>query len=204
MFNDLDVNELKDLEVGELSPSGRAEVEGAPKDWFSKSNTIAERHQVRGLQFGIGDWINTGLALAEKHKTATLQWEIGDWFNDCPLPEDMPISFGVPKAYDIAEEVFGISRATLYDWASTAKRIQISVRTEQLPFTHHRAIANGLPDADDETKKRWVAIAVQEKLSVNGLKERLRASRNPSCHKAAPMKAFVVKLPESLYATLTK
>ncbi|MGH9737337.1 MAG: hypothetical protein ACRD4X_01965 [Candidatus Acidiferrales bacterium] len=196
------------LELGFEDPSAlelptAVREETVSPDWFEDCETIAQKHQTKTLQFGVGDWINQGLALAEKHQTATLQWDIGDWFNQCPLPEEMPSTAGVPKPYDIAETVFGIPRATLYDWASTAKRIPSSVRTEKLPFTHHRAIANGLPDADDDSKKRWVDVAILEKLSVSELKERLRASKNPGT-KPIPTKSFIVKLHDNLYTTLEK
>jgi hypothetical protein len=194
-YDDMDPFEVD----GGISPvtSGGTE-EGSP-DWFVEGEQLIEKHQTQSLQFGIGDWINEGMALAEKHQTGTLQWNLGDWFNRCPLPDDID---GVPKPYDLAESVLGIPRSTLYDWASTAKRIPVSVRTEKLHYTHHRVIANGLPDADDDTKKRWVEIAVAEKLSVGDLKERLRASRDPDRPKPNPTKSLVVKLPDILYIKL--
>jgi hypothetical protein len=184
------------FEVAETPVSARAE-EPAP-DWFSEAETLIEKHQTRTLQLEIGDWINAGRALAEKHQTATLQWDIGDWFNRCPLPDDID---GVPKPYDVAESVLGVQRSTLYDWASTAKRIPVSVRTENLPYTHHRIVANELPEADDATKKRWLDLAADEKLSVRELQDRLRKSRTPDDPRP-PTKSIVVKLPELLYITL--
>ncbi len=196
MIDDMDVFELGD-DMSTTPASDR--IEEASPDWFSEGEALTEKHQTHSLQFNIGDWINEGMALAEKHQTGTLQWDVGDWFNRCPLPDDID---GVPKPYDLAESVLGIQRSTLYDWASTAKRIPVSVRTEKLPFTHHRVIANGLPDADDATKKLWVDIAVAEKLSVNELKDRLRASCDPDRPKPNPTKSFVVKLPDLLYIKL--
>lgn len=189
-------DELDLFDVAETPVSAHTE-EPAP-DWFVEAETLTEKHQTRTLQFGIGDWINECRALAEKHQTATLQWDIGDWFNRCPLPDDIA---GVPKPYDIAESLLGIQRSTLYDWASTAKRIPVSVRTENLPFTHHRIVANELPEADDATKKRWLDLAAYEKLSVRELQDRLRDSRNPDNPKPRT-KSFIVKLPECLYMTL--
>lgn len=192
-----DIDDLDPFELAEAPVSARTE-EPAP-DWFSEGEKLIEKHQTQSLQFNIGDWINEGRALAEKHQTGTLQWDFGDWFNRCPLPDDID---GVPKPYDLAESVLGIQRSTLYDWASTAKRIPVSVRTEKLAFTHHRVIANGLPNSDDVTKQRWIDIAVDEKLSANELKDRLRASRDPDRPKPNPTKSFVVKLPDVLYLKL--
>jgi hypothetical protein len=186
---DFDPDPLDETSVrtGEASPN-----------WFSEAEALTEKHQTESLQFEVGDWINEGMALAEKHQTATLQWDMGDWFNRCPLPDDID---GVPKPYDIAESILGIQRSTLYDWASTANRIPVSVRTEKLPYTHHRIVANELPEADDATKKRWLELAAEEKLSVRQLQDRLRGSRNPGDPKP-PMKSFIVKLPDRLYLTL--
>lgn len=200
MTDAIRVPEIEDLDAfGLADPFISARTEEPEPDWFSEAETLIEKHQTRSLQFNIGDWINEGMALAEKHQTGTLQWNLGDWFNRCPLPDDIA---GVPKPYDLAESVLGIPRSTLYDWASTAKRIPVSVRTEKLPFTHHRVIANGLPDADDATKKDWVDIALAEKLSVSELKDRLRASRDPDRPKPNPTKSFLVKLPDILYIKL--
>ncbi len=196
MFDPTDVFELN--EDTALAPTSGATEE---PDWFVEGEQLIEKHQTQSLQFGIGDWINEGMALAEKHQTGTLQWDFGDWFNRCPVPDDLDME-GVPKPYDLAESMLGILRSTLYDWASTAKRIPVSVRTEKLRWSHHRAIANGLPDADDATKKRWVDIAVAEKLSTNELKDRLRASRDPDRPKPNPTKSLVVKLPDILYIKL--
>jgi hypothetical protein len=199
MSDAIRVPEIEDLDAfGLADPFISARTEEPAPDWFGEAETLTEKHQTQSLQFNIGDWINEGMALAEKHQTATLQWDMGDWCNRCPLPDDTD---GVPKAYDLAESLLGIPRSTLYDWASTAKRIPVSVRTEKLHFTHHRAIANGLPDADDATKKHWVDIAVDEKLSINELKDRLRESRNPDGPKP-PTKSIIVKLPRSLYLML--
>jgi hypothetical protein len=196
-YDDMDVFEV----VDGTPPVTSGGTEEASPDWFTEGEKLIEKHHTQSLQFNIGDWINEGMALAEKHQTGTLQWDFGDWFNRCPLPDDIDID-GVPKPYDLAESMLGILRSTLYDWASTAKRIPVSVRTEKLHWSHHRVIANGLPDADDATKKRWIGIAVDEKLSVSELKDRLRASRDPDRPKPNPTKSFVVKLPDILYLKL--
>lgn len=188
------IDEFDPFEIDESSV--RTEV--AEPNWFEEATTLTEKHQVQSLQFDIGDWINEGRVLAERHQTATLQWDMGDWFNRCPLPGDID---GVPKPYEIAESILGIQRSTLYDWASTAKRIPVSVRTEKLPYTHHRIVANELPDADDATKKRWLDIAAEEDLSVRQLQNRLVESRGSGDPKPLT-KSFLVKLPERLYLML--
>ncbi len=194
------LDEILDFDQSEtIDSTHTTETEEISVDWFTEGEMLIEKHQTQNLQFNIGDWINEGIALAEKHQTGTLQWDFGDWFNRCPVPDDID---GVPKPYDLAESMLGILRSTLYDWASTAKRIPVSVRTEKLHWSHHRAIANGLPDADDATKRRWVDIAVAEKLSTNELKDRLRASRDPDRPKPNPTKSLVVKLPDILYIKL--
>jgi hypothetical protein len=200
MTDTIGVPEIGDLDAFEL-PEGPVSVrtEEESPDWFAEAETLTQKHQTQSLQFGIGDWINEGMALAEKHQTATLQWDLGDWFNRCPLPDDID---GVPRPYDVAESMLGIPRSTLYDWASTAKRIPVSVRTENVPYTHHRIVANELPEADDATKKRWLDLAADEKLSVRQLQDRLRESRNPEGPKPIPTKSFVVKLPDLLYIKL--
>jgi hypothetical protein len=174
-------------------------TEGADPNWFDEAGTLAEKHQTENIQFEIGDWINEGKALAEKHQTTSLQWDVGDWFNRCPLPDDVD---GSPKPYDLAESMLGIQRSTLYDWASTAKRIPASVRTENVPFTHHRIVANELPNADDATKKRWLELAAAENLSVREFQDRLRESRGAANPDLNPTKSFIVKVPERVYLTL--
>lgn len=172
-------------------------TEGCP-DWFDESKSLLQKHKVGSLPFEVGDWFNQwieqGRVLAEKHEAKTLQWDVGDWFARSPLPTDFPEA---PKAYEIAEELLGIPRATLYDWASTALRIPVSVRSENLTWTHHRVVANGLPKADEATKKQWIDTAVAEKLSVKELRERLKSIQRP---KVDSTRSFLVDLPQPLYS----
>ncbi len=191
------------IRLDELDPCALDEssvrTEPEQPDWFDEGETLAEKHQTENIQFEIGDWINEGKALAEKHQTATIQWDVGDWFNRCPLPDD---ATGLGTPYEIAESMLNLQRSTLYDWASTAKRIPISVRTENVPYTHHRIVANALPEADDATKKQWLELAAAEKLGVRAFQDRLRKSRTPGQPNLNPMKSFIVKLPEDIFTIL--
>jgi hypothetical protein len=156
---------------------------------------IIEQEQ-SGQEITIEDWVEAGKSLANTYRVKGLQWTIGDWLNQYPPPPEPSMG----NAYEHGERILDIAKTTLYDWASTAKRMPSSVRAEnRLSFTHHRAIANALADADEATKKRWVEDAISEEWSVADLNKRMRSVTEPTFNLP---KSFNVKIPMYAFETL--
>jgi hypothetical protein len=134
------------------------------------------------------------------------KWEIGDqillaesYFPD--FPSERVAGYTIPgsNVYVEAERETGLSRALLYDLASTARRCPTSVRTERLSWSHHRIIVNNVrEDAGEEEMMEWVRRAQEEGLTTRKLKEALAGGYHP----AKLEKRFQVKVPLSTWETL--
>lgn len=170
----------------ELDPYSGLEVD---------SVDVIEQEQ-SGQEITLDEWVESGKSLASMYIVRGLQWIIGDWLNLYPPPAEPEMG----NAYEHGERILDIPKSTLYDWASTAKRMPLSVRAEKLPFTHHRAIANAQPNADEATKKRWVNDAIDKGWSVTEL---IKAMRTPVTGPTFNLpKSFVVKIPMHAFETL--
>jgi hypothetical protein len=134
------------------------------------------------------------------------KWEIGDqillaekYFPD--IPAERVAGFVIPgsSVYLEAELETGLSRALLYDLASTARRCPPSVRTERLSWSHHRILVNNIrEDAGAEEMTEWIKRAEDEGLTTRKLKEALAGGY----HAATLEKTFQVKVPISVWETL--
>jgi hypothetical protein len=115
-------------------------------------------------------WIATGRRLARIVRCS--QWWLGDW-----------IRFGTAKygeKYTAAAKLTGYDVHSLRNMAYVASRFSdVSRRRDALSWSHHAELAALSPSEQD----RWLARAVQERLSVADLRVELRAARR-SCDRS--------------------
>ncbi len=107
------------------------------------------------------EWHNLGLQLVPIAKS--IGFIVGDWIN-----------YGESRygeKYDEALKRTGLSYKTLQEYSYVARRVEMSVRTDNLDFHHHKLVAKC---KDPEAQRKWLDTAVKENLSV----ARLRKSMN--------------------------
>ena len=89
---------------------------------------------------------------------ASIQWIIGDW-----------MAFGQRTwgvTYEQVAETTGYDVDTLYNYASVARKVEISLRNEKLSYTHHTIVASLSP----EDQQYWLWYAVENDLSAAALR----------------------------------
>ena len=101
-------------------------------------------------------WVEKGKSLVTA-KSGN-QWKIGDWI----LAGEE--TFGKKRAYDIAQEVTGMKRATLYLFKDTAECFPISTRVKNLFFGHHRLVAD--KEYTHARRMQLLRTALKRKMSV--------------------------------------
>ncbi len=133
----------------------------------------AERRPVSGISkvawvpaadLGQAEWLSTGRRLGAIGRCS--QWWIGDW-----------IRFGTARwgeKYTEAARVTGYDVASLRNMAWVAAQFDPSLRSDKLSWSHHVLLA---PLTEDE-QHRWIAQAVEQRLSVADLRLELRARRH--------------------------
>lgn len=127
----------------------------------SKKYTISRAGLDIHAELTFEEWQALGIELAPVAKS--IGFIIGDWIN-----------YGdgrYGEKYTEALKLTGLSLATLQEYAYVARRVETSVRTEVLDFTHHKVVAKV---KDPEAQRKWLDTAVKENLSV----ARLRKSMN--------------------------
>ena len=95
------------------------------------------------------------------------QFWMGDWAN-LYLSDDMDNNQR-GEIYSALAEKFGIEHATLNLYASVCRRIPSWIRIQDLPFSHHREVAN-LPESLKGREEEFLNTAVENKWSVRDLK----------------------------------
>lgn len=133
----------------------------------------AERRPVSGISkvawvpaadLGQAEWLSTGRRLGAIGRCS--QWWIGDW-----------IRFGTARwgeKYTEAARVTGYDVASLRNMAWVAAQFDPSLRSDKLSWSHHVLLA---PLPEDQ-QSRWIAQAVEQRLSVADLRLELRARRH--------------------------
>jgi hypothetical protein len=119
---------------------------------------------VPAADLGQAEWLSTGRRLGAIGRCS--QWWIGDW-----------IRFGTARwgeKYTEAARVTGYDVASLRNMAWVAAQFDPSLRSDKLSWSHHVLLA---PLAEDE-QRRWIAQAVEQRLSVADLRLELRARRH--------------------------
>lgn len=136
------------------------------------------------LAFDEEQWWARGTELAKREND--VKWDLGDWlvvgarhFGEDP-PSRAEVIKGVrlpvaPDVYSKAELITGLSRATLKDLASTARRCPSSVRTDGLSWSHHRVLINARPDNSEDQLREHLKRAAEKNLTVAQFKSELTA-----------------------------
>jgi hypothetical protein len=97
-------------------------------------------------------WVDVGRLLAKLE--GSLQWLVGDW-----IVYGEAIKWGDTEA--LAGEL-GCAVQTVYDYASVSRKVQFSIRIENLSFAHHRLVTSMTPDFQSYALK----FAAHHKYSV--------------------------------------
>ncbi|MEI7913009.1 MAG: hypothetical protein WCK77_25595 [Verrucomicrobiota bacterium] len=121
-----------------------------------------------GIQFNeelsFEEWDALGQKLAPIGKS--IGFIIGDWIN---YGENR---YG--EKYDAALARTGLAYQTLRDFAYVAQKVELSLRNDNLDFTHHRVVAK-LKSPDE--KKHWLKMAVKHKLGIRRLRKSINYGR---------------------------
>jgi hypothetical protein len=102
-------------------------------------------------------WVDVGRLLAKLE--GSLQWLVGDW-----LVYGEAIQWGDIPA--LAQEL-GFAVQTLYDYASVSRKVQFSIRIENLSFAHHRLVMSMTPDYQSYA----LQFAAHQKYSVAAMRK---------------------------------
>jgi hypothetical protein len=104
-------------------------------------------------------WVSLGVKLGERANSS--RWWLGDW-----------LAFGERRyhRYQEALDITGLEHGTLRNYASVARRFDLSRRRDSLSFQHHATVCS-LPDVDQD---QWLDLAIENAWSVRELRRRLR------------------------------
>ena len=143
-------------------PDLRVVGEGAGRDAGKLSLNIPG-------DMGREDWLRLGREIAARREDT--QWQLGDWA--CSGDR----GWGELAA---AADKIGVPRKTLYNYASVARRMEVSRRRETLSFGHHEAVA-ALPSEigdgllDRAAAEGWPCEQTREAAREASTEARLRA-----------------------------
>jgi hypothetical protein len=166
--------------------------EGDVPEVSEVSSFDKEAWYVRGAEFASRDTKN--------------RWALADWLVEgephfSPTETVCGVKVGEGSVYEIAARITGLSRKTLWDLATTARRMPTTARSVVLSFSHHRVLVNSLPDADETTLKEWVKRAEDEKMSRTALEQALRTGNKSTFPEQE--QSFRVTIPTlNVYETL--
>lgn len=124
-----------------------------------------------GLPFE--EWEAIGKTLL--HVEQSVQWAIGDWLNYGER------TYG--EAYAQAVEATGYSYQTLRDSAWVAGAINLSDRSDNLPWTHHRILA-AIPDESD--RRELIRTAADNGATVAELRRAVNVYKREKAVAALP------------------
>ena len=108
-------------------------------------------------------WISAGVRLGGLSRSSN--WWVGDW-----------LRYGAEKwgeKYVTAAKITGYDPHTLENMVYVASRFDISLRRENLSWSHHFLVAA----LDREQQDHWLDLATTERLSVSDLRVELRTAQ---------------------------
>ena len=109
------------------------------------------------------EWLRHGCRLGVAGRSAA--WWIGDW-----------VRYGAARygrKYEVASRVTGFEHQTLMNMVYVATRFAVSLRRENLSWSHHAELAA----LDVHEQDRWLDRATAERLTVRSLRNELIAAR---------------------------
>ncbi len=127
------------------------------------SGTVSKVAWIPRGEMGHAEWIAAGRRLGAIGRCS--QWWIGDW-----------IRYGTSKwgeKYAEAARVTGYDVASLRNMAWVASQFDLSLRSDNLTWSHHVLLAPLEPDE----QRHWLDRASEERLSVADLRIELRSHR---------------------------
>jgi len=153
--------------VQTLAPSAPVSTGGQAASSHERSSEgqrsaagISKVAWVPPADLGQAEWLSTGRRLGAIGRCS--QWWIGDW-----------IRYGAGRwgeKYTEAARVTGYDVASLRNMAWVSAQFDLSLRSDKLSWSHHVLLA---PLERDE-QERWIAKAVEQRLSVADLRLELR------------------------------
>ncbi len=108
-------------------------------------------------------WVSAGKRIGTMSRVSN--WWVGDW-----------LRYGAAKwgeKYVLASRITGYDPHSLENMVYVASRFEISLRRENLSWSHHFLVAS----LDDVECSRWLDLATEHRLSVSDLRIELRAAR---------------------------
>jgi hypothetical protein len=111
-------------------------------------------------------WMAVGKRLGSLSRTTN--WWLGDW-----------LRYGTEKwgaKYRTASKITGYDRHSLENMVYVASRFELSLRRENLSWSHHALVA-GL---DPAAQAHWLDMAAERRLSVSELRLEIRAVQRAS------------------------
>jgi hypothetical protein len=108
-------------------------------------------------------WVSAGVRLGGLSRSSN--WWIGDW-----------LRYGAEKwgeKYVTAAKITGYDPHSLENMVYVASRFDISLRRENLSWSHHFLVAA----LDREQQDYWLDLATKERLSVSDLRIELKAAQ---------------------------
>ena len=122
-------------------------------------------------------WIAAGRRLGEMSRVSS--WWVGDW-----------LRYGTTKwgeKYTAASKITGYDRHTLENMVYVASRFDISLRRENLSWSHHAVVAA----LGVQQQTHWLGLAADRRMSVADLRTELRSAQRalkPECREVKPEK----------------
>ena len=114
-------------------------------------------------------WKEIGVELGRQ--AGERAWAVGDWLL---LGEQR--GFIASDNYDSAEEITGLDRGTLRNYASVARKVEASRRRDDLGWSLHQAVTRF--GADDQNS--WLRKAAEGKWGLRKLRAKIAESRDSS------------------------
>jgi hypothetical protein len=108
-------------------------------------------------------WVAAGRRLGALSRSSN--WWVGDW-----------LQYGTSRwgeKYTTATKITGYDTHSLENMVYVASRFPVSLRRENLSWSHHAVLASLHP----AERVHWLDVATEHRLSVNDLRTELRAAR---------------------------
>lgn len=160
------------MDIKRSDPFQRPTLTGLTEDILPdrvhRSNLRVTRVGLEGEAYSLEEWAAFGQTLREIE--GGLQWAIGDWINQGQH------RWG--SKYAGVVEQLGFDETTLRTYVYVATNVQMSLRNDNLSWSHHKAIAHLYVEDQDY----WLGLAAQHRWSVVELRRRIagQPDRDPA------------------------
>ena len=141
-----------------------------PRDIQLSGATLTATGIVFEGKMSFDEWVGVGQLI--ERSSSGVQWWAGDWLN---YGQDKP-QWG--DKYEQAIAMFNRDYGQIANWKWTSRNVEISLRNDNLGWSHHVAVAHLLPSE----QQHWLAKAAPEspdkppRLSVRALRQAIKSS----------------------------